>query len=124
MSAPALEIVDLAAESATLAPGLPSRVIARINESCLRMSVFSGEGTWHAHPTSDELFLVFEGELLVDVHGGPTAAVGPRQIATVPAGVVHRPRAAAASVILCFKHFVAETAFYEVNPTSGDASNG
>ncbi len=113
-------MVDLADQAASLAPGLPSRVIGRINESCLRLSVFAGEGNWHAHPTSDELFVVLEGELLLDVFAEGTVAVGPGQVVTVPAGVMHRPRAEARTVILCFKHLVAETEYYEYQGESPD----
>jgi hypothetical protein len=34
---------------------------------------------------------------------------------TVPAGVVHRPRAAVQSTILCFKPRVSETQYYEMH---------
>lgn len=108
-----LAVVDLDGEAETLAPGLPSRVVARINESCLRLSVFAGEGSWHSHPTTDELFLVLEGELSLDLRSGETVTIGSRQIVTVPAGTVHRPRASAASTILCFKHADAANEFHE-----------
>jgi mannose-6-phosphate isomerase-like protein (cupin superfamily) len=113
-------VVDLASEAAGLAPGLPSRTIARINESCLKLSVYSGEGEWHAHPTSDELFVVLEGELRLDIFEGSTLAVGPRQVATVPAGVVHRPHTTGRAVILCFKHAAGETSFYELEDAADE----
>jgi mannose-6-phosphate isomerase-like protein (cupin superfamily) len=41
-------------------------VVNEVNESCLRLAVFTGEYPWHRHPESDELFLVLEGELIID----------------------------------------------------------
>jgi mannose-6-phosphate isomerase-like protein (cupin superfamily) len=115
----ALDVVDLGDEAGRLAPGLPSQVIARIDESCLRLSVFAGEGNWHSHPSTDELFLVLEGELSLDLEDGSVVTIGPRQIVTVPAGTVHRPRAAQPSTILCFKRVDAENEFH-AGPSSGD----
>lgn len=114
-----LAVVDVVDEAASLAPGFPSRVIGRINESQLRLSVYAGEGNWHSHPTTDELFFVLDGELALDLYDGGTVTVGPRQLVTVPAGTVHRPRASAASTILCFKHADAVNEFHEAPPSDG-----
>jgi len=109
-----LVVVDIAEELTTLAPGTPSRIIGLANEDCIKLSVYEGEGSWHAHPETDEMFLVLDGELVLDIHDGATVTVGARQVVTVPAGVIHRPRAAVQSTILCFKPRVSETQYYEV----------
>jgi mannose-6-phosphate isomerase-like protein (cupin superfamily) len=109
-----LAVIDIAAEMATLAPGKPARIIGVANQDCLKLSVYEGEGSWHAHPETDEMFLVLDGELVLDIHDGPTVTVGSRQVVTVPAGVIHRPRAAVQSTILCFKPRVSETQYYEL----------
>ena len=109
-----LVVIDIAEELTTLAAGAPSRIIGLANEDCLKLSVYEGEGSWHAHPQADEMFLVLDGELALDIHGGATVTIGPRQVATVPAGVIHRPRSALKSTILCFKPRVSETEYYEM----------
>jgi mannose-6-phosphate isomerase-like protein (cupin superfamily) len=109
-----LVVIDIADELTTLAPGTPSRIIGVANQDCLKLSVYEGEGNWHAHPETDEMFLVLDGALVLDIHDGPTVTVGPRQVVTVPAGVIHRPRAAVQSTILCFKPRVSETQYYEM----------
>jgi mannose-6-phosphate isomerase-like protein (cupin superfamily) len=40
--------------------------VSNINNHCLRVAVFSGEYQWHYHSNSDELFMVLEGEPLID----------------------------------------------------------
>jgi mannose-6-phosphate isomerase-like protein (cupin superfamily) len=105
--------VDLGAETLTLNVGDPSRVLARVNESGLRFSVFRGGGAWHVHPASDECFLVLRGALLLDLKDGRTIRVGRHQLVTVPAGLVHRPRADVRTVTLCFKPLIAPTRFLE-----------
>jgi len=113
-----LVVVDITEELATLAPGKPSRIIGLANQDCLKLSVYEGEGSWHAHPETDEMFLVLDGELVLDIHDGPTVTVASRQVVTVPAGVIHRPRAAVQSTILCFKPRVSETEYYEPQDAS------
>jgi len=109
-----LVVIDIAEELTTLAPGLPSRIIGLANQDCLKLSVYEGEGSWHAHPETDEMFLVLDGALVLDIHDGATITIGPRQVATVPAGVIHRPRSSVQSTILCFKPSVSETQYYEM----------
>jgi mannose-6-phosphate isomerase-like protein (cupin superfamily) len=113
-----LVVTDIAEELATLAPGVPSRIIGLANQDCLKLSVYEGEGSWHAHPETDEMFLVLEGELVLDIHDGATATVGARQVVTVPAGVIHRPRASVRCTILCFKPRESETQYYEMQETT------
>jgi mannose-6-phosphate isomerase-like protein (cupin superfamily) len=112
-AAPKLVVRDIDEETATLAPGLPSRTIGEANESCLKLSVYQGDGNWHAHTSTAEIFVVLDGEMFLDVYQGETVSVRPRQAVTVPAGIVHRPRAMVRTTILCFKPLVSETEFYE-----------
>jgi len=109
-----LVVTDIAEELTTLAPGSPSRIIGLANQDCLKLSVYEGEGSWHAHPETDEMFVVLEGELVLDIHEGQPVTVGARQVVTVPAGVIHRPRSLVQSTILCFKPRVSATEYYEV----------
>jgi mannose-6-phosphate isomerase-like protein (cupin superfamily) len=120
-AAPKLVVRDIDEETATLAPGLPSRTIGKANESCIKLSVYQGDGNWHAHPSTDEIFVVLDGEMILDVYQGQTVSVGPRQVVTVPAGVVHRPRAVVKTTILCFKPLVSETEYEEATEANANA---
>jgi mannose-6-phosphate isomerase-like protein (cupin superfamily) len=90
-----------------------NQVLSRINDSCLRLAVLSGEYPWHQHPRSDELFLVLEGNLEIELADGRTLRLGPWQSVVVPAGSVHRTRGIGRTVNLCFEALAAETAFVE-----------
>jgi mannose-6-phosphate isomerase-like protein (cupin superfamily) len=108
---PALEVVDLAAEGAAVTVPYRNMVINRVNDSCLRLSVFEEAYRWHYHPTSDELFIVVSGCLAIDLEGGRELRLQPRQCVTVPAGVRHRTRAVGRTINLCFEKLGAETVF-------------
>jgi mannose-6-phosphate isomerase-like protein (cupin superfamily) len=111
-----LEVVNLRAFASAVKGDFSNSVINRVNGHCLRLAVLQGDYPWHIHPSSDELFLVVEGELIIEVKDGPTLEIGPWQVATVPAGVIHRTRAATRTVNLCFEELSADTAFLEEEP--------
>ena len=110
---PALEVVDLAAESAAVTESYRNMVIHRVNDSCLRLSVFEEAYRWHYHPTSDELFLVISGCLAIDLEGGREIRLQPMQCVTIPAGVRHRTRALGRTSNRCFEKLGAATVFVD-----------
>jgi mannose-6-phosphate isomerase-like protein (cupin superfamily) len=108
---PPLTVVDVAAEAAAITTDYRNQVLTRINTSCLRLAVMTGEYPWHHHPDTDELFLIVEGRLEIDLAGGPTLCLDPWQSVVVPAGTVHRTRARSRTVNLCFENLGAATVF-------------
>ena len=72
-------------------PWQPHR-LSSVNDYDVKVVKLQGEFVWHAHPDTDELFLVRSGNLTIqlrdrDVH------LGPDDVFVVPAGVEHCPRA-------------------------------
>jgi mannose-6-phosphate isomerase-like protein (cupin superfamily) len=110
---PALTVVDIAQEAAAVTDAYRNQVLSRVNTSCLRLAVISGQYPWHKHPHSDELFLVVEGRLEIELAGGRTLRLEPWQSAVVPAGAVHRTRGSGRTVNLCFEDLAADTIFLE-----------
>jgi mannose-6-phosphate isomerase-like protein (cupin superfamily) len=108
---PALQLIDLAAEGGEVTEKYRNMVINRVNDHCLRLAVFDEVYGWHYHPTSDELFIVVSGCLVIDLEGERELRLLPWQCATVPAKTVHRTRAIGRTVNLCFERSNAETIF-------------
>ncbi len=106
-----LTVIDVVAEAAAVTGDYRNQVLSRVNTSCLRLAVMTGEYPWHRHPDADELFLIVEGRLEIDLAGGPTLSLDPWQCVVVPAGTVHRTRAKGRTVNLCFEHVGAATVF-------------
>ncbi len=109
---PALQVIDLAQE-ARVTEEYRNQVLNRVNDSCLRLSVFQGKYRWHVHPSSDEIFVVLEGAIVIELKDGSPIRLGPLQTATVPAGTVHRTVGVGRTVNLCFEKAEAETVFLE-----------
>lgn len=110
---PPLVVIDIAADAAAVTEGYRNQVLSRVNTSCLRLAVLSGEYPWHHHPRSDELFLVVEGRLEIDLADGRTVRLEPWQSIVVPAGTVHRTRGVGRTVNLCLEELAADTVFVE-----------
>jgi len=110
---PALCVTNLKEEGANVADSYRNMVINRINGSCLRLAVFEGEYSWHYHPTSDELFIVVEGNLAIDLEEGRELLLGSWESVTIPANTIHRTRAIGRTVNLCFEELGAETVFID-----------
>lgn len=69
------------------------RIVADLNDYKISVVKVQGEFVWHAHPDTDELFLVLDGALDIQMRGR-TVSLGPGELFVVPKGVEHCPRAA------------------------------
>lgn len=66
------------------------RTVAEYNGHDVMVVKVNGEYRWHAHPDTDDFFLVLKGRLHIDLPDG-TVTLGPGQLFIVPRGVQHRP---------------------------------
>jgi len=66
-------------------------IVAELNNNYVKLAKLQGEFVWHKHDNEDELFVVFEGTLMMDYRDQPTAEVKAGEILVVPKGVEHRP---------------------------------
>ena len=89
------EPVDLAAALATIDEAFQPRIVGNYNDSKIMVAKVRGEFVWHAHPDTDDLFLVLDGRLTIqlrdrEVELGPgelfvaTPIASPRASSTVP----------------------------------------
>ncbi len=87
-------------------------IVSEVNDHCMRIAVLQGDYVWHFHPDSDELFIVLEGELLIDFKDRGTEAVKPNDSLLIPRGAIHRTRANVRTVNLCMEKTSAETVIF------------
>ena len=66
-----------------------------MNDYQIKVVKVQGEFQWHRHAETDETFFVLEGELRIDLRGGPAGdgaiVLRAGQMAVVPKGVEHKP---------------------------------
>ncbi|MCX5206399.1 cupin domain-containing protein [Streptomyces sp. NBC_00237] len=82
------------------------RIAARVNDYDVRIAKVEGEHIWHVHDSTDEFFLVLDGELHISLRepGGERTVVLPQgSVFTVPRGTEHKPYAPRRTSILLFE---------------------
>lgn len=77
--------------------------VARVNDYVVRMALFEGEYHWHRHTNEDELFYVYRGRIVVQLRGLPDIHLEEGELAVVPRGVEHCPKALEPSYVLMFE---------------------
>ncbi|WP_373377669.1 cupin domain-containing protein [Cupriavidus nantongensis] len=89
--------IDLVGKIAQIDGHWQPRVVAEMNDYQFKVVKVEGEFEWHRHADTDETFIVLEGELRIDFRQGPAGdgsiVLRAGQMAVVPKGVEHKPRA-------------------------------
>jgi len=89
------------------------KVVGTYNDNDVMVVKFQGEYDFHKHDTTDDFFLVIEGEVTMDYAEHDSVTFGPGEMVIVPAGVVHRPRAEHEAKVLLIEP--------QGEPNSGDS---
>ncbi len=83
--------VNLADALASFDEPFSPRIVGYLNDSKLQVAKTKGEFVWHAHPDTDDFFLVVSGELTIQLRDRDVV-LGPGELFVVPRGVEHCPR--------------------------------
>jgi quercetin dioxygenase-like cupin family protein len=67
------------------------KVVARVNDSYVKVAKVKGSFTWHKHEGQDELFWVVRGQLRIEYEGGRSVTLGPGELHVVPRDTMHNP---------------------------------
>jgi mannose-6-phosphate isomerase-like protein (cupin superfamily) len=105
--------VSLAEKLAAIDEPFSPRIVARYNADKVCVVKVAGEFVWHAHPDTDDFFLVLDGRLAIDLEDG-SVELGPGELFVVPRGVRHRPRSDAGAHVLLIEP--------EGTPNTGDST--
>ncbi|WP_245982804.1 cupin domain-containing protein [Trinickia fusca] len=68
------------------------RVVAQMNDYQFKLVKICGDFVWHSHADTDETFFVIDGEVRIDLRGGPVV-IRAGELFVVPKGVEHKPYA-------------------------------
>lgn len=68
------------------------KVIAQMNDYQFKIVKISDDFIWHAHPETDEAFIVIEGVLRIDFRDGHIL-IHPGEMYVVPKGIEHKTSA-------------------------------
>ncbi|MGY3266058.1 cupin domain-containing protein [Lysobacter sp. HA35] len=93
MPTPKGEAIDLQAKLAAFGEHWSPRVVAEMNDVQFKVVKLEGEFVWHAHDTTDETFIVIDGEMQVGYRDHDVTLRAGEMI-VIPRGVEHITRAA------------------------------
>lgn len=88
-----IEKVNLAEKLGRVDRPWTPKIVGAANGQHLKVVRLEGEFVWHAHDDADEVFFVLSGTLELQLEDG-VVRLGPGELAVVPRGVRHCPRAA------------------------------
>ncbi|MEI7058879.1 cupin domain-containing protein [Nocardioides sp. CCNWLW239] len=79
------------------------RILTQVNDYDVRLAKVEGSFVWHAHPDTDELFIVLEGRL--DIHlresgEETTVHLAQHDVFVVPRGIEHCPESAGGATVM------------------------
>ena len=74
-------------------------VLGEVNDYDVKVANVAGDYVEHVHADTDEIFVVLSGRLWLDLPDG-TLQLDAMDVATVPRGLAHRPRAADGTRVL------------------------
>lgn len=85
-----MSVVNLSEKLAQFTERWSPKIVARYNDSDIMVVKVKGEFVWHAHPDTDDLFLVLQGRIRIELRDR-VVHLGPGELFVVPRGVEHRP---------------------------------
>lgn len=84
------EAINFADKLARFSERWSPRIVARMNDYHFKLVKIEGEFVWHSHAETDEVFIVIEGELVIELRDG-RVELKAGEMYVVPRGVEHRP---------------------------------
>ena len=66
------------------------RVVAEMNDYQFKLAKIQGEFVWHAHPETDEVFIIVDGRMTLEFRDGKVDLKA-GEMYVVPRGVEHKP---------------------------------
>jgi mannose-6-phosphate isomerase-like protein (cupin superfamily) len=94
--------MTIAEAAGSLTKPFTHTVLGQVDDYCAYLSRFLGTYKFHVH-AKDEMYLVLEGEILIDYYDGPSVPVRQGEALVVKAGERHRSRAEEQALVLMFK---------------------
>ena len=84
------DAIRLADKLAKFSDHWSPKIVAEFNGHDVMVVKVKGEFVWHAHPDTDDFFLVLKGTLVIQLADG-AVRLGPGDLYVVPKGAEHRP---------------------------------
>ncbi len=78
------------------------KVVGALNGQLVKLAKLKGEFVMHHHENEDEMFLVIEGQLLMELEN-KTLEVNEGEFVIIPKGINHKPKAVGEVKVMLFE---------------------
>lgn len=85
-----IEVVNFEEKFSKFNEQLSLKIIAQMNDYHFKIERFIGDFIWHRHPETDEVFIVFDGNLRIDLRD-KSLNLKSGDMVVIPRGVEHKP---------------------------------
>ncbi len=82
------------------------RIIAELNGQAVKLAKLKGEFDWHLHEHEDEMFIIFKGQLTMQLREG-NIILNEGEVIIIPKGTEHRPVSVEEVLVLLFEPITA-----------------
>ncbi|WP_150524337.1 cupin domain-containing protein [Roseibium sediminis] len=96
-------IANIEQEFAQITDYWSPRVVADVNDQCVKLAKLKGEFVWHDHANEDELFFVYKGSLTIRYRDRDDVVLSAGEMYVVPKGVEHNPLAGDECWVILFE---------------------
>ncbi len=93
---PKININEELAEAEIAAPIF----VQNLSQGAMKIVKLDGDYPLHSHDTSDETFIILEGELIMERDGLPPLSLKAGDMVTIPKGMKHRTRTQSISKVI------------------------
>ena len=87
-----MNVINLSQKLARFNDQWAPKIVGQLNDYHVKLAKIRGEFVWHSHPDTDELFLVMNGDMVVEFRD-QEIRLSPGEMLIVPRSVEHKPRA-------------------------------
>ncbi len=94
--------VNIPQVAVRLADPFKHLIVGQVDDYCAYLVRIVGTYLFHQHPR-DEMYLVLEGEMVIDYDDGASVTLGQMDSLDVRAGEKHRSRSEQGALVLMFK---------------------
>ena len=82
--------MNLREQASALSEYWSPKVVGQVNDQYIKVAKVKGDLAWHKHDAEDEMFLVLEGNLVIE-YEDESVELGPGDFHVVPRGKMHNP---------------------------------
>ena len=84
------EAINFEEKLAKFSDHFKPKIIAQMNNYHFKVVKFQGEFVWHKHEDTDEVFMVLDGEMVIELRDG-RVEINTGEMFVVPKGKEHKP---------------------------------